>query len=444
MKGVRWLLGELDGLVRQDILSPEAAGRLREHYGAVAVAGDRRLRELFFAVIGALLVGGGVILLLAHNWAALSRPVRTVLAFVPLIAAQGLVCFTLLRRRGSPAWREGAAIGVVFASAAAIGLIGQTYHIPGNLHGFLGVWMLLTLPAIYLLEATSVALVYLIGIVFWLGTGGEHAAGRSLYWLWLVAVAPYLVLRLRPRGGVGTVIGWTLALTVPAGALITAHDLAYDAWAPIQGLTLGAFVTLGVWLRRQRGDDGTGFSLLDDPLLVAGTLGGLILAFVLSVREVWADIGGGGQGFAWRPGGEAGLLQFAFGILAVGLGVIWWRTQRRDPVLALLGLLPLLVVAAWILAVGSGLGPWMLAMTFNLFLSALGIVAIVWGVRRRRMDYANGGLGIVALLLVVRFFDSDLPLVARGLVFVAVGIGFLVANRWLGRRAASDRSEAAS
>ncbi len=56
---------------------------------------------------GALLIGAGIILMLAHNWEDLSRPVRAALSFLPLLLAQGLAGWALVRRPESLAWREG-------------------------------------------------------------------------------------------------------------------------------------------------------------------------------------------------------------------------------------------------------------------------------------------------------------------------------------------------
>ena len=55
-------------------------------------------------------MGGGIILLVAHNWDFLTRPVRCAIAFAPLVLSQALAIFVLLRRNESAPWRECAAI----------------------------------------------------------------------------------------------------------------------------------------------------------------------------------------------------------------------------------------------------------------------------------------------------------------------------------------------
>jgi len=40
----------------------------------------------------------------------------------------------------------------------------------------------------------------------------------------------------------------------------------------------------------------------------------------------------------------------------------------------------------------------------------------------------NTGMLMLAILIIARFFDSEISFVIKGLVFIAVGIGFLVTN----------------
>jgi uncharacterized membrane protein len=63
-----------------------------------------------FAVIGALLTGGGISLLLAHNWDRLPHAAQLAVAIFLLPRGQALVIFTLRKKTDSAAWRESSAI----------------------------------------------------------------------------------------------------------------------------------------------------------------------------------------------------------------------------------------------------------------------------------------------------------------------------------------------
>ena len=101
---VKWLLSELPGLEAQGVIDGPAADRLRTHYAGQASGVGRRLVVAIFAVFGALLIGGGVILLLAHNWEAFGRGTRAAIALTPLAAVQVLVGWVLVKRSESTAW----------------------------------------------------------------------------------------------------------------------------------------------------------------------------------------------------------------------------------------------------------------------------------------------------------------------------------------------------
>ena len=74
--GLRWLYGELPGLVEARVLDDATALRLRQHYGELQPPrSSQRVLLGLFGLLGTLLIGGGIILLLAYNWEGMSRPI---------------------------------------------------------------------------------------------------------------------------------------------------------------------------------------------------------------------------------------------------------------------------------------------------------------------------------------------------------------------------------
>ena len=67
----------------------------------------------------------------------------------------------------------------------------------------------------------------------------------------------------------------------------------------------------------------------------------------------------------------------------------------------------------------------------NLILFVLSILCIFDGVRKIDLYNANVGMVTLCTLIVLRFFDSELPLSARGVVFLILGAGFLLFNLYL-------------
>ena len=64
----------------------------------------------------------------------------------------------------------------------------------------------------------------------------------------------------------------------------------------------------------------------------------------------------------------------------------------------------------------------------NCYALWLGIDILTRGIRANSIARANFGLVLIAVLAMSRFFDSELSFITRGLGFILVGAGFLVAN----------------
>ena len=68
------------------------------------------------------------------------------------------------------------------------------------------------------------------------------------------------------------------------------------------------------------------------------------------------------------------------------------------------------------------------AALMNCYALWLGIDILARGIRSDSVARANFGLLLIAVLAISRFFDSELSFVTRGLGFILVGAGFLIAN----------------
>ena len=115
------------------------------------------------------------------------------------------------------------------------------------------------------------------------------------------------------------------------------------------------------------------------------------------------------------------------------LAALLWLESiwRRD--------LPAIVVGAFpgLVAVAMALPPeraGFVQALFNSYVFATGVALLVMGVRRHQLGTVNGGMLILSALVLCRFFDSELGFVLRGVVFIALGAGFLIANFLLLRR----------
>lgn len=428
-KHVHWLLGELPLLVDKGVLPAEAAEGLRRHY-AGAKNKSRSLAMTVCAILGAGLVGLGIILLIAHNWPQLGRPLRAALSLAPLLLAQSLAGFVLWRRPTSAAWREGSFVFLMVAVGASIALVGQTYHIHGNPAAFILTWMLLSLGLCYLADSAAVALFYAIGITCWAGYTVSQGGNAYLFWPLAALVAPYgwQLWRTGPERVRTAWFGWTACLCLCVGLGLTLARGAGDGWMIAYASLFALFYLLdtrvtcpdlGLWKR---------------PMHVIGSVGTALCALAFTYRFAWSDLLGrsyAGNSFNLQNDLTATLLLLA----ALLLMADQWYRQRQAPGLYVLGA-PL--AAAVALGIFFRL-PWEPGLLlFNIYLLCLGVFTLRAGIRSGALKQVNGGLFLISMLVTARFFDLHLSFTVRGLLFILIGISFLFTNLVVKRREATS------
>lgn len=429
---VRWVYQELPELVSQGIVTPDIAERIRSHYGDPEAYGTttKRWAIIVFGILGAALIGGGIILLLAHNWEELSRPMRAAIAVLPLAVSAGLGCWLLWTQRSSVAWREGVGTIQTLAIGSSIALVSQTYNLGGRFDEFMLAWSLLAFPIAYLLGATMPALLYLVCITVWAGSVNEYQT--PWYFLLLALALPYLWLvgRKNPYHPRPVWFAWVLAITVCIGSALAVEPICnrIETWPIVLG---GAFGLLFLAGARWWGEASAAWQR---PFQNVGALGAIGLSLVLSFTEPWHLVHGA---FDFRSA-DARLEVLELTLAAVfplaALALWLWNRKRWANHEAILGAMPLIAVMGW--AFGMRHAVTIAAALFTVYLFAFGVGTLASGLRGRRLGIVNAGMIVLAAIILCRFFDTDLSYVLKGVAFILVGAGFLGTNlvllRWKG------------
>ena len=164
-------------------------------------------------------------------------------------------------------------------------------------------------------------------------------------------------------------------------------------------------------------------SLWKRPFQIVGGKGLVIFLIILTFEESWRH---------WHEGHYTIplVLWVVLPLTAIGLfalclrfGKAWHSSVACAPAVVMLGKLLKLELNA------------LSAMVLcNLYLGSLGVIALVAGIRLARLALVNIGLSVLAVLIVTRFFDSNLSFIVRGVAFIIVGSAFLGTNLLLTRR----------
>ena len=401
---------EIDELLSKGIIDQPTADRIRNYYSRTEADGGNRLFAIF-GILGALLVGLGVILIVAHNWDQLSQSARLTFSFVPTIIGQTL-CFYVFRKRiSSVAWREGASVFLFLSVGATISLIAQVYHLPSDLNEFLFTWLLLVAPLIYLMRSNFTSLLFIVGVTWlgWLTNEGEPQS--SWFWLLMLFALPkYLMLWTSGREKNSLMFHhWIFVIAILTN-LWTLHSGESPIIVLMYMVVLAIFYQIG---------EGIGLSrLLGNAYLIAGSVGTAVLLMVHSFIFPWNE---------YRDEMITGSLS-SWGMI-IGYAEFWWTIAFFAILLLVLRLIitentrrildlnnwafVLLTLCFFVCYLDVDIA----RILINLFLLALALSKIKKGVDEDSLLILNYGLLVITVLVICRFFDTELSFVLRGLLF---------------------------
>lgn len=426
MQKQKWLKQEIDNWVLQGQISHETALRLKSNYPEKEAPNTL---FIIFSIIGAVLIGAGLILIFARNWYQLPIALRVVLSFIPLLAGQALAVFVTFKRRDSLAWREGVAIFLTLAVFANLALIDQIFHLSAAFGNYILSCALLSLPIIYILDAVSPVIVYTWAILNWaaLNTGAYayEATNYRVWWLLLLIllIAPYFAAKIKhEREGVrGQLLVWAAAIGGFFAMLFLNSSLSYFRGDLLAASLCFYFSFLYAWGAAY--EKSPGFQ----PLKIIGALGAFTLFYIYSYFGAWQ---------IW-PGAESGLTtaQIPHMILSAALLVaaLWLLLRsKRDALHFTLVLGPMLLGLLLVLfhAIQPD-GAFGAALFANALVLGAGLLIILRGIKKTAMLYTNLGMIALCLLIILRFFDWEMDFLARGIAFVLLGAAFLGLNLFL-------------
>lgn len=430
-----WLGKELNRWQTEEIISQDQARRIADLY---RITEKRTLspsfRLLLAGVFGSVMIGIGVILLFAHNWSDISRPARTLLSFLPLLLAQGVGIYTLVKRFDSPVWREVSGALISLATGACIALISQTYHIPGNTDVFLMTWLLLIFPVFYLFRSFAGFMLYAFLILFWLA----ETAAPLLFVLMLGVGTPFVLMNLSRSAVHRAFLLWPVAIIFYGGAAATLDSSSLDRFFPVvlgslsllfylihYGLSFALSLQHSFSAQLEESRETVLRSLWRHPFKIVGVSTALILAIALSFQ------------FERSMPALASLrlrIPDIFIILLTISPLFLIRPLKiqLNSRSALMMALPIIGLAG-ILTDAMELY-WINYIFFNIWLAAAALLTIRLGFKRDDLAVLNAGLILLCLIIVLRMVDSSVSFLSRGLAFLIIGVLFLSANYYFLKR----------
>ncbi len=414
---------EIEQLLADGVIDKGTADKITSYYQnkeAQKSSGSGHI----ISILGALLVGAGFILLVAHNWDDLSRTLKIALGGLPLLIGYILCGYALVKDRVNKALNESAAVFTTMALGAFISIISQVYNHSGDATTFIFIWTALSIPMIYLLKSSLVSILSLTGMFVFITSssiGFETEISKNFFWLLFAAVIPFYISLSREN--------------------TDSHSVKTHNWFVVITLTFGLWISL------------TTKSYWDISLLFS------LLTILLLLSEVKIPYLGNHLFFTIN---KVALVTMVYMLATGSFNDIWLGTEALDGTLFMSKhfiivmittaiALNLLTVKVFFNKKKAGIFEWMFApvfvvslaayfstlipvVTFNLLLLAASILTIQKGIKTHSFKHLNIGLVMISILIFSRFVDSNISFMLRGLIFIGVGAAFIFANTHLSKK----------
>lgn len=410
-----WLRAEIAQWLREGLINDEQANRLYERYPDTAVSRVERPRaRSIFASLGAIMLGLGVILLIAYNWEAMHRYSKLGMIFGGFVLSH-LAAAAL---RSQPRLSQALHLLGTMIFGAAVWLIAQIYHVDRHYPDACMFWAFAALLMAWLLPSVGQALLAVVLITCWtLAEAGDferlHLQGSVLL---LVGVLP-LAHILRSQALLRMVL-----LALPLCFLPSAWRVDEDA-ALFYGLLLGT-----IYLSAERLAPRLPWTQSVTPLYQSGMALWWATLLLLSFSKL-AEVVALPSALAAQPLAQAFtatmvLLLFA----AAGVTLFDQRLRPRSLQQWLEYLLLWLPLLAILYSRISSPIPGVLEAVANLALLAYALLFIYRGSEEIRPGSLAAGSILLAVLTLLRFNDLFHSLLARASVFLLLGVLLLLAG----------------
>ena len=402
---LRWLLSELPGLKEKGVLDETSSEALEKYCRDeldLKAPPRRFIYTLFY--IGAGMIAAGVVLFFNYNWDCFTKYQRLGISALPMAFAFVSAMITILGQK-SQLWREFTAVFTAAASATLIAMVSQIYHIGGSLSDYMTLVLAISLPFVYIFNSIALTTLYSFGL-FMLDWGYPNAPPLTCF-AFAFAILPMLHIQIS-RENPNRVWARYLMIVVAAFGLV---NCAGGGYVPLALFSLAGTLIYAGWALSERHE-----TYLRNPWLTVSFVFMLVLLGIASSSEsFFADNGSRATPDVWA--------YWLFTGVVLANNIRLFPKSRLDAKRLTTGLLVLLPLLHFCKVDAP-----MMKLVFNVYMGVYGAVLMLDGFKRGRLLTYNGGVAMVLLLIVCRFFDSELGLLTRAIAFIAVGAVLIAAN----------------
>jgi uncharacterized membrane protein len=419
----KWLVREMETWEKEGLADRGTIEKITAYYKAKEENEPNKLGAIL-GVLGSILIGLGIILILAKNWGYFPRGVKVTISLIPFLIGSFGGIFII--KKGVSGWiKEAAAIFTTIGILTAVVMSGQIYHILVDEWVLFFIITMLSLPLVYLYGSTLDLAAYLV-----LGSLCMFMTDLTDLWTKVIlgmiiigASIPFVKVRYN-KDKFGFETGWCQVFLALAGFAFIS-SLAYNG-VLLRELYFTYFILL-VGLDALLYEDTLAFTMR--PFAVVGNIGLYITLFVFTFSEFWRYVDT--SNVNWQHM----LIIVLFVGVVIGI-IAKLITSKRDFTkrLFIYFIAIAMIIGFRLFGLLGNESSVILAVVLNIIFISLSIMTLREGIIYSSMSRMNIGLMLLAAITLARFFDSEFSFLVKGIVFIICGVIFLLANLYLAKK----------
>ena len=407
----------LKELIEAGIIDQNKADQIASYFAKKTEEKPSRI-FLVFAILGAILIGVGIFSIMAFNWSSFSLTTKTIVAFTPLVIAQGLCLYTLLKKAKDPIWFESLSTILAFTFGGALILISELYPVRAYEENYILIWLTLILPVIYIMRSSMASLMCIVGMmIYTLNINGTNWNAAHYFFIPLyIGVVPHYYGLLKNRPSSNFTLAHHVFFWLSLLACICSLSNAFGNLIPMTFLFMGNLTLIlshqKLFLRKPQDQK-------NDLLFYLSILGIFIAVTFYSFYDNWNNNSFRKFNYFNQP--------IFYSILILAVISICVIIKERFSNIKSNPLFYVFIPALIALLIGKS-SPLLFVIIFNVLGFLMGLFFILEGNKKNHLGILNVGLIMVLTLIIFRSMDLDINEAWKGVIFVFLGLGFFVAN----------------
>lgn len=182
------LKNDIKELIDNQVIDQATADRIASYY----LSKKRSINvTAIISAVAAILVGTGVISIVAYNWDDLPNFVRTLIGIIPWAASSFGCYYTLRNKPDQKSWNEAMAILQLAGFSATFAIVNQIYQVQLDGEAFACICVLVSLPFVFLMRSACLSAI-LISMVCLIGFDCRDIFSKITMYVVLVADVAFL------------------------------------------------------------------------------------------------------------------------------------------------------------------------------------------------------------------------------------------------------------